>query len=77
MHISHRFPLLFPFGRHPVQNDVLDMIMPEHIAPYPFVPPHRIANNPHLFSVGLTQACNWFLSDGKFLVLESGKFLSP
>jgi hypothetical protein len=53
------------------------MIMPEHIAPYLFVLPHRIANNPHLFSAGLTQVCKWFLSDGKFLVLESGKFLSP
>lgn len=49
------------------------MILPEHIAPYPFVPPDRIANNPHLYSAGITQA---FLNDGKFLVLKSGKFLS-
>jgi hypothetical protein len=76
MHISHRFPLLSSFGRRSVQNDVLGMVLPEHIAPYPFVPPHRIANNSHLFSAGFTQACKSFLSDGKFLVLESGKFLS-
>jgi hypothetical protein len=52
------------------------MILLEHIAPYPFVPPHRIANNPHLFSAELTQACKSVFSDGKFLGLESGKFLS-
>jgi hypothetical protein len=76
MHISRRFPLLSSFGRYSAQNDVLGMILPEHIAPYPFVPPHRIANNPRLFSAGITQACKSFLNDGKFLVLKSGKFLS-
>jgi hypothetical protein len=75
MHISRCFPFLSS-GRHSVQNDVLGMILLEHIAPYPFVPPHRIANNPHLFSAELTQACKSVFSDGKFLGLESGKFLS-
>ena len=76
MYISRRFPFLSSFGRHSVQNDVLGMILPEHIAPCPFVPPYRFANDPHSLSAVLTQACKWVFSDGKFLVLESGKFLS-
>jgi len=74
--VSVSLPTFVFFGRHSAQNDVLGMILPEHIAPHPFFPPHRIVNNPHLFSAGLTQVCNSYLNDGKFLVLESGKFLT-
>ena len=50
------------------------MILPEYSCH--FVLPHPIANQPHSLSAELAQTCKQFLSGGKFLVIESGKFLS-